>query len=686
MNFKTKQNLTLIFTPLVSILTILFVLQSIIPSYAEELGQLDINVKYTNGDRASAYNILMKIFYKGTNDLYTELEPNSEYPYFVTMLPVNQEFRIEAYVNGMYSGSYNIDIKNKYHVIDFIIPLSSGVQFHVLYNDKYTSIEGASIQIKNQDGKILRKDFTDKDGKSLRVWTAPTILEDNYYEVKISIGEKIVHTYSPLYLMPGERKDLKIFTPWPKLIESPIIIQAYKIDMNPLTYTDGKYIAELYDDENNKVAKSNLNNNGEAYFSLIPLGDYHILIKEQQEGLFTIFANQTITIENNSQKIPIIGKKTPRSEEDTSQKNIDFIQQGVFLDSGPKEEKIIPLPTKKPEIKKLSCHCVAFRFDDIQDHWLNDVQIEVMEAFQNRNLPITIGLIGDRIGKDTKIISYIEKGISNNSIQVANHGWTHEDFTSYNKTHQSTLMQKTNEKIHNLFSVTPVVFIPPYNSFNDDTITAMIDNRITHFSSEFDFSTPPYPLVDESLYNFPEGAITGKLNEDKKFILGVNHKLTLIQINQSLEDHGFAVVTMHPQEFSKINQGEYDNQIDEKQIRELELLLDRLRFEKIKIVPLSKINLDSDQNDSIPKWIKNTAKWWAEGKISQVEFVSAMQYLVKENVIFLDKIPENSAQISKDVVPIWIKNNAQWWAEGKISDREFGFGIKYFIENGIITV
>ena len=35
----------------------------------------------------------------------------------------------------------------------------------------------------------------------------------------------------------------------------------------------------------------------------------------------------------------------------------------------------------------------------------------------------------------------------------------------------------------------------------------------------------------------------------------------------------------------------------------------------------------------IPDWIKNTAKWWAEGKISDEEFVRGIEYLVKEGII-----------------------------------------------------
>src|SRR3972149_7225591 len=176
------------------------------PTYAEEFGQLNIDIRYTNGDRVSAHNVIMKIYPEGTDDLYTQLKPNSAYPYFVAMLPVDKEFRIDAYVNGMYSGSYNVDIKNNLDEIDFTFPVSSGVKFQVLYDDKFTPIEGAKIQIKNHEGKTLFNDFTDKYGKSIRFWTAPTILEENFYEVEISIGENIVHKYSPLLLNPEERK------------------------------------------------------------------------------------------------------------------------------------------------------------------------------------------------------------------------------------------------------------------------------------------------------------------------------------------------------------------------------------------------------------------------------------------------------------------------------------------------
>ena len=46
---------------------------------------------------------------------------------------------------------------------------------------------------------------------------------------------------------------------------------------------------------------------------------------------------------------------------------------------------------------------------------------------------------------------------------------------------------------------------------------------------------------------------------------------------------------------------------------------------------------------------------------------------------FLQKIEENS-------IPSWIKNNAKWWSDDKISDDDFLAGIKHLVENNIVKL
>jgi len=94
--------------------------------------------------------------------------------------------------------------------------------------------------------------------------------------------------------------------------------------------------------------------------------------------------------------------------------------------------------------------------------------------------------------------------------------------------------------------------------------------------------------------------------------------------------------------------------------------------------------LQKIEERTIPYWIKNNAGWWAEDKISDDDFIAGIEYLIKEKIISI------SSQINKenslDVIPSWIKNNAGWWSAGQISDEDFLLGIKYLIENSVIKV
>lgn len=94
------------------------------------------------------------------------------------------------------------------------------------------------------------------------------------------------------------------------------------------------------------------------------------------------------------------------------------------------------------------------------------------------------------------------------------------------------------------------------------------------------------------------------------------------------------------------------------------------------------LKTEPKNSGDIPIWIKNNAKWWAQGQIADSDFVQGLQYLIQEKIM---KIPETkSGLVSSTKIPDWIKTNANWWADGKISDNEFVIGIQYLIANGII--
>lgn len=53
----------------------------------------------------------------------------------------------------------------------------------------------------------------------------------------------------------------------------------------------------------------------------------------------------------------------------------------------------------------------------------------------------------------------------------------------------------------------------------------------------------------------------------------------------------------------------------------------------------------------VPSWVKNTAKWYAEGKISETEFLNAIKYLIDNKIIILEeKTPIKSGVTVANVI------------------------------------
>ena len=48
------------------------------------------------------------------------------------------------------------------------------------------------------------------------------------------------------------------------------------------------------------------------------------------------------------------------------------------------------------------------------------------------------------------------------------------------------------------------------------------------------------------------------------------------------------------------------------------------------------------QSSSIPSWIKNTAKWWSEGQVSDSDFINGLQWLIDNNILKVSKKNESS--------------------------------------------
>ena len=285
-----------------------------------------------------------------------------------------------------------------------------------------------------------------------------------------------------------------------------------------------------------------------------------------------------------------------------------------------------------------SCRCVAFRLDDVQDYYLNKVQIEIINTFQTNDTDLTVGIIGKYFGNDTMIVKFFKEKLRNNtSLEIANHGWNHEDFTSFEKQEQSQLIKKTNEKIFNILQVTTDGFIPPFNKINDNTIIALHENKIKYLSANVTQDVPHNDTKQDALYHLPSTSSTGDLSSDNTSWYGINHKETLVQIQSSLINYGFSVVTLHPQEYS-IRQGlNFTNEVESGQVQELGMLIDEIKNSGLNIVTIKEIPQHLTIHQETPTWIKRIFVWHEQKKISADEVLNAIKFLTEKNIIKINR-------------------------------------------------
>ena len=177
------------------------------------------------------------------------------------------------------------------------------------------------------------------------------------------------------------------------------------------------------------------------------------------------------------------------------------------------------------------------------------------------------------------------------------------------------------------------------------------------------------------------------------------NKLSILEFYKALEINPKSVLALNGIGLGFGNFGEYseaeryfkksleidpNNQVTQNYLISLEKLEQKYSLDIFENPTKKPAFLQALEERTIPYWIKNNAGWWSDDKISDNDFIAGIEYLIKNKIINLSS--QNINENSSDVIPAWIKNNAGWWSAGKISDGDFLSGIKYLIENSIIKV
>ena len=177
------------------------------------------------------------------------------------------------------------------------------------------------------------------------------------------------------------------------------------------------------------------------------------------------------------------------------------------------------------------------------------------------------------------------------------------------------------------------------------------------------------------------------------------NKLSMLEFYKALEIDPNSVLALNGMGLGFGNFGEYseseqyfkksleiesDNKVTQNYLTSIEKLKKKYSLNVFENPTKKPAFLQNLEENTIPYWIKNNAGWWSTGKITDDDFLSGIEYLVKTKIIKINS--QNNKENSSDVIPSWIKNNAGWWSTGKISDDDFLSGIEYLIENSIIKL
>ena len=524
---------------------------------ADPTGDITVSVKNQSGDYAQTNTMELKVYRDFMPVPIIDIVNVPGNPYTISNLPLNHNYKVEIYEDGMHASYENVYLKSSQENLDLTVPNGMGMLIKVFYNDGQTPIPNAQVHIKSNDDVERANGTTGPDGQIPTQWLSTSINGSDFYYIDVSLGQNLDYIYSSIAPTSQQEREFDIVTDWPAIVSNLMTVQVYKTPTDLVESSDGNYIVEIRDLNNNVVLDSQVDSRGQAHFTNIHVGNYYLVIekKDAQTG----------------KTADVITKKTTITGKEDSFK--------IFINN--------------PELNsdELNCKCVAFRLDDVQDYYVNSVQMAVINTFVQKNASLTIGIIGEPFGRDVKLVNYLKSVISKDSpiIEPAIHSWDHRDMTLLNKQEQYDQINQTSVKLQSIFGIKPDTFIPPFNHFNDVTLSLLQQYGITHISYHTHTQEPP-PFTKSTLYHFPATTSTASME-----LLGVppwkvvSADGLMQDIQNELPKYGFAVVNMHPYEFAEYT-GLYQNYPNATQLAQLSLLIDDVKAAGYKIVPIDQID------------------------------------------------------------------------------------------------
>jgi hypothetical protein len=200
---------------------------------------------------------------------------------------------------------------------------------------------------------------------------------------------------------------------------------------------------------------------------------------------------------------------------------------------------------------------VLLRYDDFVQSSDYSIEQTLFNELQKGNGGILVGIIPflgkpcpvnqpisrDSLPLDQKKRALIKQFHDQGVVEVAVHGCNHSnnkktatnsEFSGLPRAEQENILKMTKKSLEMALEFPVTAFVPPYNTYDDNTLIALAETGFTLLSAG-----PKGPALDDSPLNFlPGGPYPYKLRTIMKTALANDHRDALI------------VVTMHPYDIS----------------------------------------------------------------------------------------------------------------------------------------
>lgn len=201
-----------------------------------------------------------------------------------------------------------------------------------------------------------------------------------------------------------------------------------------------------------------------------------------------------------------------------------------------------------PSNEEVNPRIVVIRIDDVQDYAFKDAQLYLLNYSKLNKLPLSLAIIPSYFGKDQDVVDAVKQAIISGS-EVTVHGWEHENLSQYTLNEQKIRLLEAKDLLEKTLNIKSNVLVPPMFSYNDDTIKAMEETGYTLISGSSEFHERGW--VSEKIQSIPA---TIELSDYSNNTWQIKSKNKIIlELNASIEEHGYAIIVTHPQEFINDN-------------------------------------------------------------------------------------------------------------------------------------